>query len=136
MLRQIRYPFAAKSFLACSLAAALGAGCAALRRPDPPVDRSEDPRILQSVEERIAREPSLDEGRIRVQVDGRIVLLYGSVDGIGAWQCAIRTAQLVAGVSTVVDYLVIERGPARVVCLGGGHLPEIPHGAQHAPAEP
>jgi hypothetical protein len=136
MVRPIRYPFLEKTFLACFLAGALLTGCAALRRPDPPVDRSEDPRILEEVEERIAAEPSLDVERIRVEVDGRIVLLYGSVEGIGAWQCAIRTVQLVPGVVTVADYLVIDRGPPQVVCLGAGHEPSYVPNSPHVPSTP
>lgn len=93
-------------------------GCAALRRPEPPVDRSEDARILRDVEARLEREPSIELGTVRVEVDGRVVLLHGSVRGLGAWQCAIRNAQLVSGVATVVDYLVLERGPRDVGCVG------------------
>jgi hypothetical protein len=50
-------------------------------------------------------------------VDGAVVVLHGSVQGLGAWQCAVTTSGLVAGVLTVADYLVIERGPRDVVCL-------------------
>jgi osmotically-inducible protein OsmY len=88
-----------------------------LRRPEPVIDRTEDPRILREVEERLRTEPSVDAARVRVEVDGAIVILYGSVDGLAAWNCAIRTAQLVQGVRSVVDYLVIERGPREVPCL-------------------
>jgi hypothetical protein len=52
-----------------------------------------------------------------VDVTGGTVLLYGSVEGIGAWQCALTNAGLAAGVKTVVDYLVLERGPQEVRCL-------------------
>jgi len=65
----------------------------------------------------LSAEPSIDAATIRVEVDGAIVVLYGSVAGLDAWQCAIRTAQLVPGVLSVVDYLVIERGPHGVTCL-------------------
>ena len=92
-------------------------GCAGLRRPGPEVDRSGDARITQEVQARLAAEPVLDAGRLRVSVDGGVVMLYGSVDGIGQWQCAIRNASMVPGVETVVDYLVIERGPREVECL-------------------
>ena len=92
-------------------------GCSLLRRPLPEPDRSQDPRILQEVEARIAREPSLDRDAIRVDVDGGIVLLHGRVEGIGAWRCAITNAELVPGVQTVVDYLVLARGPREVACL-------------------
>jgi hypothetical protein len=90
--------------------------CSALRRPPPVVDRSADPGILADVERRLQAEPSVDFSNIRVEVDGGVVLLYGSVEGIGAWECAIRNAELVPGVLTVVDYLVIERGPRSGAC--------------------
>lgn len=93
------------------------AACSALRRPAPPIDRSEDPRIQREVEARLAREPSLRGRPIRVEVDGGVVLLHGSVAGIGGWQCALTNAELVPGVRTVVDYLVLERGPRDVTCL-------------------
>lgn len=66
---------------------------------------------------RIAAEPSLDSEAIRVVVEGRMVMLHGAVRGIGAWQCAIANAELVPGVQSVVDYLVIERGAREVRCL-------------------
>jgi hypothetical protein len=69
------------------------------------------------VEARLAGEPSLTPGQVRVRVDGRTVHLHGNVQGIGAWQCAITNAGLVEGVSSVVDYLVLERGPRDVRCL-------------------
>jgi osmotically-inducible protein OsmY len=90
------------------------------------VDRTQDPRIRQEVEARLAREPSLQMETLRVEVDGRVVVLHGSVRGLGAWQCAIRTAQLVEGVQTVADYLVIERGPRDVTCLGTGVTRTVP----------
>lgn len=96
-------------------------GCAGLRRPEPVLDRSQDDRILREVDARIAAEPGIGAG-LRVEVDGGIVLLYGSVQGMGAWNCAIRNAQLVDGVRTVVDYLVLERGPRDITC----HAPRSP----------
>jgi hypothetical protein len=95
----------------------LGAGCAMLRRPDLPIDRTDDPRILREVEVRLAQEPAIDAGLIRVEVNGRVVILHGSVAGLRAWQCAIRNAQLVQGVQSVSDFLAIERGPAGIQCL-------------------
>lgn len=94
----------------------IGAACG-LRRPPVPIDRSQDERIRTEVETRIAAEPSLDAGSIRVVAEGGMVLLHGVVRGIGAWQCAITNAELVPGVSSVVDYLVIERGDRDVRCL-------------------
>ncbi|CAN5630947.1 hypothetical protein BH23GEM6_BH23GEM6_04090 [soil metagenome] len=99
------------------------AGCASLRREEPPVDRSRDPQIRAEVESRLQREPSIQAANVRIEVDGAIVVLHGSVQGLAAWQCAIRTAQLAEGVRSVVDYLVIERGPREVTCLGGGASP-------------
>lgn len=92
-------------------------GCAMLRRSDPVIDRSQDPRIRSEVEARLAREPDLASARIRVEVDGATVILHGSVNGLAAWQCAMRNAELVEGVRTVVDFLVLERGPREVGCL-------------------
>jgi osmotically-inducible protein OsmY len=106
------------SALLCLLAGV--SACSALRRPEPVIDRTQDSRILQEVEARIAREPSIDAGSVRVAVDGAVVVLHGSVRGIAAWNCAIRTAQLVRGVRTVSDNLVIERGPREVTCLASG----------------
>jgi hypothetical protein len=92
-------------------------GCSLLRRPEPPVDRSHDPRIHQEVEARLAQEPAIAGAGIRVEVDAAIVVLYGSVQGLDAWRCAIRNAQLVEGVQSVVDYLVIEPGPRDIQCI-------------------
>lgn len=103
--------------LAPVLLGSLLTSCSFLRRGDMPVDRSLDPAILEEVTLRVQAEPALAARTIRVEVDGGIVLLYGSVEGMGAWQCAIRTAQLARGVRSVVDYLVIERGPREVACL-------------------
>ena len=93
------------------------AGCGFLGRSSPPVDRSQDERIRQEVSARLAAEPSLDATNLRVEVDGGVVLLHGGVSGMGAWQCAISTSGLVRGVRSVVDYLVIGRGPRDVRCL-------------------
>ena len=88
-----------------------------LRRPPVPIDRSQDQRIQADVVARLAAEPALAGTSIRVDVDGRVVMLHGSVQGIGAWQCAITNAELVPGVQSVVDYLVLERGEREVRCL-------------------
>src|SRR5690606_38089448 len=53
------------------------AGCGFLRRPDPPIDRSRDARILSEVRGRLESEPALDADRVRVEVEGAIVRLYG-----------------------------------------------------------
>lgn len=90
--------------------------CALLGRGSTPIDRSEDPRIQREVEARLAREPALDAGAIRVEVNGRVVRLHGSVRGIGAWYCASTSAELVEGVRTVVNDLSIQRGPREVQC--------------------
>lgn len=60
--------------------------------------------------------------QIRVEVDGAIVVLYGSVPGIDGWRCAVRNAQLVPGVASVVDYLVIERATEPVRCVASRDL--------------
>jgi len=90
--------------------------CSSLRRPPPVVDRSNDARILADVQTRLRGEPALQPSELRVEVDGGVVRLYGSVSGMGAWECAIRNAQLVPGVVTVVDYLTLRRGPTKVRC--------------------
>lgn len=92
-------------------------GACGLRRPAAPIDRSQDGRIRASVASRLGAEPSLEGGTIRVDVEGGMVMLHGAVQGIGAWQCAITNAELVPGVTSVVDYLVIERGERDVHCL-------------------
>jgi hypothetical protein len=101
---------------ALALALLLG-GCGLLGRSGPPIDRSQDARIGEEVRARLVREPTLDADLIRVEVKGGMVLLYGSVRGMGAWQCALRNVELVPGVTSVVDYLVLERGPRDVPCL-------------------
>jgi hypothetical protein len=116
-----------RALLAVPLAALVIGGCGLIRRPEPPVDRTQDPRIRQEVIARLTSEPSLDIRTLRVEVDGAVVVLHGSVQGLGAWQCAVTTSGLVAGVLTVVDYLVIERGPRDVVCLAPqGETSRIP----------
>ncbi len=91
-------------------------GCGLLRREPPPIDTSQDARILREVEARLAREPAIDARTIRVAVEGGVVMLYGSVTGIDAWNCALRNAELVDGVRLVVEYLTIERGSSKVPC--------------------
>jgi hypothetical protein len=103
--------------LALLLCCLLLSGCGVLGRRRAPVDLSQDPRIRREVEQRLASEPALREGNLRVEVTGGVVTLHGNVHGIGAWQCALTTASLVRGVRTVADYLVIERGPRDVRCL-------------------
>ena len=93
------------------------AGCSLVRGSAPVVDRSQDARIRDEVGSRLSREPMLERGAVRVEVDGRTVLLYGSVRGLAAWKCALRNAELVDGVARVVDYLILERGPREGSCL-------------------
>lgn len=92
-------------------------GCA--RRTDPVQisDPAVDSRIQRAVEARLAAEPAVAAEIIRVEVEGGRVLLHGSVRGIGAWNCAIRNAALVEGVESVVDFLILERGPRDAPCL-------------------
>jgi osmotically-inducible protein OsmY len=98
-----------------ALLATLLAGCG-IQRPEAVLDRSRDSEIMREVQTRLAAEPALEATRIRVEVNGGMVILYGSVDGAAAWRCVHRNAQLVEGVTSVVDYLVIERGPAEIRC--------------------
>lgn len=106
------------------------AACGGLRRPAPAPDPVLQERIRSEVAARLAREPALAEDAIRVEVRGTTVLLHGSVHGLGAWQCALTNAGLVEGVTSVVDFLTLERGPRDVRCLaprpeprGGGPPP-------------
>lgn len=76
-----------------------------------------------ALERRLAAEPSLSARQIRVQTNGGIVLLHGIVYGLGEWQCALVNAELTPGVQTVVDYLVLGRGPQQVRCLAPRSAP-------------
>lgn len=78
---------------------------------------AQEDRIRADVRARLAHEPSIDAGHVRVEVVGTDVHLHGTVSGYGALRCAIGTAGLTPGVSLVVDYLVVQPGPAEVVCL-------------------
>ncbi len=101
---------------------------------DPPAaaaSPAETARIRGEVESRLAAEPSIGGGRVRVEVQGATVALHGAVDGMGALQCAISNAGLVRGVDNVVDRMVLRPGPRTVRCLaprslatGPGALPE------------
>jgi len=103
-------------------------GCGMLRR-----DRSavavnpvEDARIRGELESRLAAEPSIGAGRVRVEVQGSTVALHGAVDGFGALQCAIANAGLVRGVDNVVDRMVLRPGPRTVRCLAPRSLAAAP----------
>jgi osmotically-inducible protein OsmY len=73
--------------------------------------------IRREVEARLAAEPSIGAGRIRAVVSQGDVHLHGAAPGFGALQCAIANAELVAGVRSVVDFMVLQPGPSRVTCL-------------------
>ena len=109
-------PTETRTLVVLVLLSFIGGACG-LRRPPVPIDRSQDARIRGEVMARLAAEPSLQAESIRVDVEGGMVMLHGAVRGIGAWQCAITNAELVPGVSSVVDYLVLERGERDVRCL-------------------
>jgi osmotically-inducible protein OsmY len=93
------------------------AACGGLRPPVPARDPALEARIRSAVVTRLAAEPSLADGSVRVEVRGTMVLLHGSVKGLGAWQCALSNAGLTPGVTSVVDFLTLERGPRDVRCL-------------------
>jgi osmotically-inducible protein OsmY len=99
------------------------AGCGLLNRKpkDTPAQiaarAAEDARIAREVEARLAAEPSIGAGRVRVVVDRGEVGLFGSVSGIGALRCAERNTELVRGVRLVIDQLVLDPGPRDVRCL-------------------
>ena len=112
----LRIPNEARTLVVVVMLSIAGGACG-LRRAPVPIDRSQDARIHSDGAARLAAEPSLQAEAIRVEVEGGMVLLRGAVRGIGAWQCAITNAELVPGVTSVVDYLVIERGERDVQCL-------------------
>lgn len=76
-----------------------------------------DARIRQEIEARLAAEPSLGAGRVRVVVVGGEAQLHGSVEGFGALQCALANAELTPGVRLVIDSLELLPGPREVRCL-------------------
>jgi len=88
-----------------------------------------DARIAREVEARLAAEPSIGAGRVRVAVERGEVGLFGSVAGFGALRCAERNAELVRGVRLVIDQLVLDPGPRDVRCLA-------PRIAQSTPGSP
>jgi hypothetical protein len=90
--------------------------CSVIRGGPAPIDRSGDPAIVSSIQARLAAEPELDADLLRVESNGGVVTLYGTVRGLGQWNCALRNASLVAGVVSVIDYLIIERGPREIPC--------------------
>lgn len=90
------------------------------------VSPAEIARIRGEVESRLAAEPSIGAGRVRVEVQGATVALHGAVDGFGALQCAITNAGLVRGVDNVVDKMVLRPGPRAVRCLAPRSLAAAP----------
>lgn len=105
-------------------------GCGSFRRPPPEIDRSQDSRIRAEVEARLRAEPEIDASAIRVAVDGGVVVLHGAVRGLASWQCAIRNAELVEGVRSVAERLILEKGPREIRCLapetGAADPPPLP----------
>jgi len=87
---------------------------------------SDDTRILREVEARLAAEPSIGAGRVRVAVERGEVGLFGSVAGFGALRCAERNAELVHGVRLVIDQLVLDPGPRDVRCLAPRTASAVP----------
>jgi hypothetical protein len=115
-----------------ALTALMVAGCGLLNKKaaDTPAQiaarATEDARIQREVEARLAAEPSIGAGRVRVAVERGEVGLFGSVAGFGALRCAERNAELVHGVRLVIDQLVLDPGPKEVRCLA-------PRGASSVP---
>lgn len=112
-----------KAWMAMALVPLL-AGCSLFGRGDPgPTPQeialvaAEDLRIRLEVEARLAAEPSVGAGRVRVVVTDREVLLHGSVAGFGALRCALANAELTPGVVLVIDFLVLQPGPTTARCL-------------------
>jgi hypothetical protein len=104
-------------------AALLVQGCALLGGGEPretpaqaQVRVTAEETIRREVEARLAAEPSIGGGRIRAVVNRGDVHLHGEAPGFGALQCALANAGLVPGVQLVVDFMVLQPGPARVEC--------------------
>jgi hypothetical protein len=110
--------------------AASGLGACALLGGGEPAETPEiiaertarEAAIVREVQARMAAEPSIDAAAIRPVVVGTEVHLHGSVRGFGALQCARANAELVAGVTLVIDFLVLQPGPSRVAC----QAPRVP----------
>lgn len=77
---------------------------------------SREAAVVREVQARMAAEPSIDAAAIRPVVVGTEIHLHGSVRGFGALQCARANAEMVPGVTLVIDFLVLQPGPARVAC--------------------
>jgi osmotically-inducible protein OsmY len=79
---------------------------------------ADNTRIQREVEARLAAEPTIGAGRVRVEVTAAgEVSLFGAVSGLGALRCAERNTELVRGVRLVIDQLVLDPGPRDVRCL-------------------
>lgn len=79
---------------------------------------SANQRIQREVEARLAAEPSIGAGKVRVAVEGAgEVSLFGAVSGLGALRCAERNTELVHGVRLLIDQLVLDPGPKEARCL-------------------
>ncbi|HEX8906828.1 MAG TPA: BON domain-containing protein [Longimicrobiaceae bacterium] len=114
---------------ACAVAVLAMGGCGLLNRK-PKVSPAEiaarageDARIQREVEARLSAEPSIGAGRVRAEVRGGEVSLFGGVTGLGALRCAERNAGLVRGVRLVIDQLVLDPGPRDVRCLAPRAFP-------------
>lgn len=112
-----------KGWLGMALVPAV-AGCSLFGGGDPgPAPQevarlaAEDVRIRREVEARLAAEPSVGAGRVRVTVTGGEVQLHGSVAGYGALRCALSNAELTRGVVLVIDFLVLQPGASTTRCL-------------------
>ena len=113
----------ARGAVAAAALPVLGA-CSLLKHParESPVQlaarEAENARIQREVEARLAAEPTIGAGRVRVEVSATgEVALFGAVSGLGALRCAERNAELVRGVRLVIDQLVLDPGPRDVRCL-------------------
>jgi osmotically-inducible protein OsmY len=84
---------------------------------DPAATAAQDARIAAELDARLAAEPSIGAGRVRLSVSRGEVQLHGSVAGLGALRCAETNAGLTPGVVLVIDDLVLEPGPRTTRCL-------------------
>lgn len=124
--RRCRVVRSRRSVWLCLFLGASVAACSGNRTPASPFDTpetAEDARIRGELERRLAAEPALTRAQVRAETRGGVLLLHGVVRGLGEWRCVVANAELTPGVRTVVDYLVLERGPTDLRCLAPRPLP-------------
>jgi hypothetical protein len=107
----------------CTLLSGCGLAGRGAARPPTAEQVAQDARVRSEVEARLAAEPSIGAGRVRVVVQRGEVELHGSVAGMGALRCAEANAELTPGVRLVIDFLILEPGPREVRCVAARTAP-------------